>query len=299
MRPRPFYLIGERINHAFATARRAWEARDPGAYQSLAKAQIDRGVDALTVNLAGTESFPARREDVLSFLPDLVGALQEVTSLPLAFDSPDLEYQSRALRSYDFQRGQSPILNSLSASRQDVDGLVALVREYDTQVIVLASERRVEGGPQACRTAQDVYQAVLDLVDLLRRGADRSNHQILVDPGLYPVLFDTQGRVSACLEAMRLVRSDPDLEGVQLVVGLSNVSLGVPATIRASLESAFLTLAIQAGLDSVLGNPDKNLRILPPDNPLLLGLIRALQASQAQGKHSGGATQARIIRELL
>ncbi len=51
--PRPFRLIGELINHSFARAARAWEARDVAGYQRLAKLQADLGADYITLNSKG------------------------------------------------------------------------------------------------------------------------------------------------------------------------------------------------------------------------------------------------------
>ena len=52
---------------------------------------------------------------------------------------------------------------------------------------------------------------------------------------------------------MRLIRADRDLEGVHISVGLTNFSFGVPKQIRDGLENAYVTLAIEAGLDTVPG----------------------------------------------
>src|SRR5881394_3014290 len=81
--PRPFKLIGELINHSFARAARAWEARDVSGYQKLAKLQADLGADFITLNIDGTQSMRVTPQDMYDFLPDLVPAIQEVTSVPI------------------------------------------------------------------------------------------------------------------------------------------------------------------------------------------------------------------------
>ena len=84
---RSFQLIGELINNSYARARRAWNKRDVEGYQRLAKLQTDLGASYLTVNLDGTQKLRVRPEEMIEFAPQVVPAMQEVSSLPLAFDN--------------------------------------------------------------------------------------------------------------------------------------------------------------------------------------------------------------------
>src|SRR5687767_2146222 len=154
-------------------------------------------------------------------------------------------------------------------------------------VIGMASEKFVEGGGAQCLCADDVYQAAQDLVHMLRDKASRSNDQIIIDPGLAPVGADTYGLVNMGLDAMRMIRANPDLAGVHISVGLTNFSFGMPKDIREKVESAYLTLAVEAGLDFVLGNPEKDLHLLDRDDPFVKGIAAALEA----GRPAAGETQ--------
>src|SRR5829696_10090098 len=174
---RPFKLIGELINNSFARAARAWEARDVAGYQKLAKLQADLGVDYITLNIDGTQSMRVTPQDMFDFLPDLIPAIQEVTNVPIAFDNPGVEFHRRCLKIYDRSRSGRPILNSVAASRHNLDEMLELVREHDTMVIGMASEKFVEGGGAQCLSADDVYAAAKDLVHLLRDKAGRRNDQ--------------------------------------------------------------------------------------------------------------------------
>jgi len=283
----PFRLIGELINHSFARAARAWEARDVAGYQKLAKLQADLGADYITLNIDGTQSMRVTPQDMFDFLPELVPAIQEVTSVPIAFDNPGVEFHRRALKVYDPAKSGKPILNSVAASRHNLDEMLELVRKYDTIVIGMASEKFVEGGGAQCLSADDVYGAAHDLVHLLRDKAGRRNDQIILDPGLAPVGADTYGLVNMGLDAMRMIRKDPDLAGVHLSVGLTNFSFGMPKAMREKVESAYLTLAVAAGLDFVLGNPEKDLHLLTPDDFYVKGIEAALEA----GRPTDGETQ--------
>jgi 5-methyltetrahydrofolate corrinoid/iron sulfur protein methyltransferase len=285
---RPFKLIGELINNSFARAARAWTGKDLVAYQRLAKLQADLGADYLTFNIDGTQSIMVRPQEMFDFLPDLIPAIQEATSVPIAFDNPSAEFHRRCLEVYDRSKSGQPILNSVAASRQHLGQMLELVAEYDTMVIGMASEKFVDGGGGGqCMSSVDVYGAAQRLVKLLRDKAGRTNDQIIIDPGLAPVGADTYGLVNMGLDAMRMIRGNRDLAGVHMSVGLTNFSFGIPKGIRESVESAYLTLAVDAGLDFVLGNPEKKLHVLAADDRFVRLVAEALES----GRPGEGETQ--------
>ena len=299
---RPFRLIGELINNSFARAARAWSDRDLRGFQRLAVRQAELGVDFLTLNIDGTQSMRVRPQEMFDFLPDLIPAIQEVTNVPIAFDNPSVEFHRRALAVYDPTRSGRPILNSLAASRGEFDAMLELVAEYDTLVIGMASEKFVEGGGAQCLSATDVYGAAQRLVDLLREKSGRTNDDVILDPGLAPVGADTYGLVNMGLDAMRLIRRDPDLAGVHLSVGLTNFSFGMPRGIRERVESAYLTLAVAAGLDFVLGNPEKHLGLLRPDDEFVCAVAETLEAGRpldGETQEDAGFRQAATIIGLI
>ena len=226
-------------------------------------------------------------EEMYEFLPGLIPAIQEATKVPIAFDNPSVEFHRRCLKLYDRSKGGRPILNSVAASRAHLEEMLDLVAEYDTMVIGMASEKFVEGGGAQCLSADDVYGASKQIVHLLREKAGRTNDQIILDPGLAPVGADTYGLVNMGLDAMKMIRNDPDLAGVHLSVGLTNFSFGMPKSIRENVESAYLTLATEAGLDFVLGNPEKKLHILDHDDRHVRMIAEALEA----GRPGEGETQ--------
>lgn len=280
-------IIGELMNNSYARARNAFIERNVKGYQQLAKIQTELGAHFLTLNVDGTRQIQVRMEEMLAFLPDLIPAIQEVTRTPIAFDNPSVEYHKVALKHYDRKRSGPPILNSLAASREHLEEMVDLVKHYDTLAVVMASETFVPGGTSQCLNPQDSYRAAKHFVELLVTRADRRNDQIIIDPGLAPVGADTYGLVNIGLDAMRLIRADPDLKGVHLIVGLSNFAWGTPMGVREELEKAYLTLGMEAGLDFALCNPEKTPGPLPPDNPMVAKLRQAL----AQGRANAGESQ--------
>jgi 5-methyltetrahydrofolate--homocysteine methyltransferase len=298
MNTQKLHTIGDLINNAYGRARKAFRARDLKGYQDLARSQTALGVDYLDVNLDGTQQIQVKQKEMLDFLPEVIPALQEASSLPLCIDNPAMEYHKVALKHYDRSRSGRPIIDSIAASREHLDEMIELVKEYDTMVVVMASERFVEGGTAQCLSPQDVHAAAKYFVELLATKAGRSNDQIIIDPGLAPVGADTYGIVNIGLDAMRLIRKDPDLQGVHTTVGLSNFAWGTPKEVRHDLEKAYLTIAVEAGLDFPIVNPESALEPLPA-NHKMVGLLRhALdqgRAAEGESKETAGFRQAEAV----
>src|SRR5690606_27529110 len=109
--------------------RRAWEKRDVAGYQNLARLQSQRGASYRTVNIDGTQALSVTQQEMLDFLPTLVPALQQASSVPLAFDNPSADYHRVALAHYDPAKSGRPILNSIAASRHNLADMIALVKQ--------------------------------------------------------------------------------------------------------------------------------------------------------------------------
>jgi 5-methyltetrahydrofolate--homocysteine methyltransferase len=211
-----------------------------------------------------------------------------------------VDYQRVALEHYDRARagGRPPIVNSIAASRERLEEMIELVEAYDTMVIVMASEKFVEGGTSQCFTPQDVHGAAKHFVELLAAQAGRGTDQILVDPGLAPVGADTYGLVNLGLDAMKLIRADRDLAGVHVSVGLSNFAWGTPKHIRHDLERAYLRIAVDAGLDFSIANPESDPTPLPAGDETVGRLRHALdegRAREGEDRETAGFRQAEAV----
>ncbi len=180
--------------------------------------------------------------------------------------------------------------------------MLELVAEYDTLVIGMASEKFVAEGSAQCLSADDVYGAAQQLVEMLCTKANRTCDQIIIDPGLAPVGADTYGLVNMGLDAIRKIRSNPAMEGIHLSVGLTNFSFGMPKNIRESVKCAYLTLAVEAGLDFVLANPEKQLHLLDRDDNFVRLVAEALECGRpadGETQEEAGFRQAAKIIELF
>jgi 5-methyltetrahydrofolate--homocysteine methyltransferase len=304
MKPAPrIRIIGELMNNAYARARRAWEGRDISGYQHLAKLQSDAGAEIVNLNVDGTQRTSVRTSEMLEFLPKVIPAIQAVTDVALSFDNPNVEYHKVALRAFDRSRCRGkPLFNSLAASREQLDGMLELIREHDMRCIVMASECFLPGG----RTGQSLdprhsYETVKRFADLLVTKARRSLDDIIVDPGLAPVGADTYGLVNIGLDTMRLCTADPQLRGLHFSVGLSNFAWGTPKAVKPLLERAYLTLGARVGLDYALANVEANSIPLAEDDPLVARLAAALQLGRpvnGESVEEAGYRQAAEIMEI-
>ncbi|MGA2383187.1 MAG: dihydropteroate synthase [Gemmatimonadales bacterium] len=297
------HIIGDLINNAYGRARKAFSARSLEGYQALAKGQTALGCEWLDVNIDGTQQIQVRPPEMLAFLPDLIPALQAVSPLPLCIDNPSVNYQRVALEHYDRARagGKPPIVNSIAASRERLDEMIELVKAYDAMAVVVVSERFVEGGTSQCFSPQDSLAAARDFVEMLAVKAGRRTDQILLDPGLAPVGADTYGLVNIGLDAMRLIRAEPDLAGVHISVGLSNFAWGTPKHIRGDLEKAYLRIATDAGLDFSIANPESGTTPLPAGHETVKRLQYALdqgRAAPGEERETAGFRQAEAVMAI-
>src|SRR5580693_5350548 len=173
-------IIGELINNSYARARKAFTDRSIPGYQELARGQAELGAKYLTLNLDGTARIQVKMAEMLALLPDVIAGIQEVTSVPISFDNPSIEYHKVALKHYDRKKSGTPILNSVAASRDRLDEMIELVKHYDTNVIVMASEHFTQGGSSQCLNAADSLAAAKHFVDLLVTKAGRRPDQIII-----------------------------------------------------------------------------------------------------------------------
>ena len=231
---RPFVIIGERIN---PTGRKvlAAEMKDGrmDRVRSDAIAQAAAGAHMLDVN-AG---IPALDEAAL--LVAAIKAVAEVTDAPICIDSSVIEALEAGLAAYE---GKA-LVNSVTAEEERMERILPLVKKHGAAVIGMAND---ETGISM------VPEERLALARrIIERAADHGIPQedVIIDPIAMTVAADpTCGVVT--LETMRLIR---DRLGNNMTCGASNVSFGLPD--RATVNAAFLPLAMHAGLTCAITNP--------------------------------------------
>lgn len=285
----PISIIGERINPGFKSTRALFDNSDLAGVQALAVRQAQAGAACLNVNVG-----PRAMTDPV-FLTEAIRAIQAVVTLPLSFDVPSVQTHELCLQVYDPARagGALPILNSITEHRWDA---MALYRQRPFKVIVMASERIEDGVPKNNKSAADIAGTAKRAALRLREDYGMALDDIIIDLSVSAVVADTEGLNRATLEAVKLIGSDPDLKGLHMMGGLSNIGQQLPAKaadgsdLKHDLENAFLTLAVPHGFDTVLGTPWRSYAPLPEDNYVLQAYRNFLEQT--------GSNALRAVRKL-
>ena len=249
-------VVGERINPT--GKKRLQQALRDGdsAYPcTQAVAQAEAGAQVLDVN-AGLPGI-----DEAATLEQLVKDLQAVTDLPLQLDSSNPEALSRALRIYNGK----PIVNSVNGEPETLEKILPLCKKYGAAVVGLALDK---GGipPTA-----DGRFAIAQRIVAAANAAGIPNEDIYIDCLTLTASAQQEGAVQT-LEA--LSRCKREL-GVRTVLGVSNISFGLPC--RGYLNTTFLTMAMSAGLD---------LAIMNPNTPEMMAAVRAYRVLTSQDLQS-------------
>lgn len=266
-------IIGERINPGFRSTKAFFDQRDVAALQRLAAEQTQKGAKYLNVNLGELAVTDP------GFFDLALEKIQEATDLPLSIDYPSLEVQERALNNY--HQSMLPIINSVSELRYD---MLEVLRHHRAKVLLMASERNVNGEKVANHTADEVHATARRMVEYVMNFDSRlTPGDLYIDVSVCPIAADLEGLIPMAVAAIKQIGGDPYFAGVHMSVGLSNLSIMVPAQTRDGrplkelLESAFLTNTVPYGLDTIIGTAGRNYQLLPPDDPVLIGFNEAIE----------------------
>jgi len=247
-------IIGEKINGTRKRVARAIAERDAEFIKDLAAKQAGAGSNWLDVN-AGTH--PAQEPDDLIWL---IEAIQSVVDTPLCLDSANPAALNVAIKAVN----KTPMINSISGEPDRLEKILPIVAEHGCEVIALAmDEKKI---PETFDKRMEIIEKVIAAT----RAAGVPDDKVYVDPLAMTIATMNQSAVIAC-DTIRAVHAKyPE---VHFTMGLSNISFGLPA--RKQINRAFLTLAMQAGLDSAIMDPlDKELAAAAVTTELLLGKDR-------------------------
>ncbi len=231
---RPFCVIGERIN---PTGRKLLAAEMAiGNYsrvESDALAQVAAGAHMLDVN-AG---IPLADEPTI--LAECIQLVQSLTDVPLSIDSSIVAALEAGLDAY---RGRA-LVNSVTGEEERLESVLPLVKKYDAAVVAISNdETGISEDP-------DVRFEVAKKI--VERAEDHgiSRNDVIVDPLVMPIgAIGLAGR-----QVFRIVHRLREELKVNTTCGASNISFGLPN--RNGLNSAFLTMAIGAGMTSAITSP--------------------------------------------
>lgn len=227
----PFCVIGERIN---PTGRKTFAEQLRGGDLSTvtadAIAQAEAGADVLDIN-AG---IPLVDEPEL--LMSMIRTAQAAVDLPICIDSSVIEALEAGLSVYE---GRA-LVNSVTAEDERLQEILPLVARHGAAVIGLANDET--GIPE---TPEERLINARKIVTVAGEHGIAA-HDVIIDPLAMTVGADTEA-VTTTLATIRLIR---DELGVNMCLGASNVSFGLPQ--RHVLNAAFLPMAMAAGLTSAI-----------------------------------------------
>ncbi len=234
--PDRFAVIGEKINPT-GRLRLASSIRQgsTGMLRKLSVGQAGHGATILDLNIGiGDPGTEAR------FMPEAVRALDSVTGLPFLIDSPMPDVVESALPEYPART----FVNSIPCIRSRMERGFPPARLHGAGFIALLMDE--DGVPETARGRLALLDRILAAA--LAAGFRRSD--ILVDPVVLSEAA-SPGASRITLEVIREIRSG---YGLQTVIGLSNVSFGLP--FRRAVSRAFLVQAVSEGLSAAIMDPE-------------------------------------------
>jgi cobalamin-dependent methionine synthase I len=260
-------LIGESINDSVPSTHELFEKNDITGIVELAKSQAEAGAAYIDVNI-GLRS--------PGFMADIVEKIQEHISLPLSIDTPDPEIAAAGLEAYNPERAgkRKPILNSISQARLQMFDIYK--KQPFIPILLLTDGIEQNGDIKMNKTTEETYTTAKVMMDIAREHIKNvNNSELILDPGIMPIGSDSEGNFKRVVNTIKLISQDDDLKGANISVGLSNFTVMLPSKradgspVKGPLESAFLTMAMPMGLNTIIGSVKRKYALLLEDNPAL------------------------------
>lgn len=227
-------VIGERINPTGKKKlKAALQAGDVDYVVAEAAAQQRAGADILDVNVG----VPGLDEPAL--LAQVVRMLQGTVPLPLQLDSSDPAAIEAAARTY----AGRPLVNSVNGKAANLNAVLPVVARYGCTVVGLTLDEN--GIPPTAEERLAIARRIVEAAEV--QGIPRED--VAIDC-LVMAAATNQAEVREILRAVTLVKQEL---GVRTVLGVSNVSFGLPQ--RPLVNATFLAAAFGAGLDMPILNP--------------------------------------------
>ena len=240
-------IIGERINPTGKKRfKQALEENDLDYILNEGLSQVEAGAEILDVNVGHSAI------DEKEMMRNVVCSLQGSIGLPLQLDSTSPEVLENALRVYT---GKA-IINSVNGEEKSLNSVLPIVKKYGAAVVGLTLDER--GIPETAEERVEIAEKIINRA--VSMGIPKED--IIIDC-LTMTVSANQSAADITLEAMKRVK---EKFGVKTTLGVSNISFGLPA--REVVNTAFVTLALENGLD---------LPIMNPNTPSMTGAVRAFK----------------------
>jgi len=249
-------IVGERINPTGKKRFKTALAEHDIAYiLTQALEQTAAGAEILDVNVG----LPGL--DEAAVMAEVVEAIQSVSNAPLQIDSGDPKTIEAALRIYN---GKA-LVNSVNGEDRNLETLLPIVRKYGAAVIGLTLDEN--GLPQTAEERVRIAEKIIRKAE--EYGIPKED--VIIDC----LTLTVSAQQEQAMETLKAVRMVKDRLGVKTVLGVSNISFGLPD--RETINAAFLTLALGQGLD---------LPIINPNVRTMTGAVDAFKVLAGQDKNS-------------
>jgi 5-methyltetrahydrofolate--homocysteine methyltransferase len=232
-------VIGERINPTGKKLfKEALRNKDIDYILKQGISQVEAGSHILDVNVGLPEI------DEKEMMAAVVKKLQSVTNAPLQIDSSDVSAIETGLRYYNGK----PIVNSVNGEDSVLDKILPLVKKYGAAVVGLTMDER--GIPDNAYDRYLIAEKIVNkAISFGIKGED-----VFID-ALTLTCSAQQKEVVETIKTLTLIKGKL---GVKTVLGVSNISFGMPR--RDIINETFLSIALSAGLDLPIINPnDRNM----------------------------------------
>lgn len=251
-------IIGEKINATIPKVRVIIRERDKEALLELTKRQATAGADYIDINVGtGVGS----QEDEIRSMQWAVQTIQREVDTALCIDSADPAVLEAAL---DARNGRPTLINSTKAEKSSLEKVVPLTKSYNAPLVALSMDET--GVPSS---AEDRIRACKNIARVCEKYGVLLE-SVFFDPLVLPISTDVNQGLVTLYTLMKVKETFPM---AKTIVGLSNISYGLPA--RARLNAAFLQMAIFTGLDATIMDPlDKELMDAVKTAYVLLGKDR-------------------------
>ncbi|GGJ71739.1 5-methyltetrahydrofolate--homocysteine methyltransferase [Anoxybacillus voinovskiensis] len=242
---RPLF-VGERTN--VIGSRKFKRLIAEGKYEEaaeIARAQVKNGAHVIDICLADPDR--DEKEDMEQFIQQVVKKVK----VPLVIDSTDERVIECAL---SYSQGKA-IINSINLEdgEERFEKIVPLIHQYGAAVVVGTIDEQ-----GMAIHAERKLEIALRSYDLLVNKYGLSPHDIIFDPLVFPVGTGDEQYIGAAKETIKGIRLIKErLPHCLTMLGISNVSFGLPPVGREILNSVFLYHCTQAGLDYAIVNTEK------------------------------------------
>ncbi|MBI4844142.1 MAG: dihydropteroate synthase [Nitrospirae bacterium] len=246
-------IIGEKISIIAKKVREAMNSRDPLPIQELAEAQWKAGAHFIDVNIGPAEE---RGEELMTWM---VQSIQKKVKAPLCLDTTNASALEAGLKAHNNEWGK-PLINSTSNDPERFV-MLELASKYNSQIIALTVGK---GGLPA-----DADDRMVIASEIMARAEELGvpMDDIYLDPLILQVCT-TQNQAKHSLNAIKMFGE----LGMKSVVGLSNISNGVPKQMRSLIDRVYLSLLMYEGLSAAILNPlDKELMDVVKTTDVFLG----------------------------